>query len=66
MYYFYSFTHSIKKNIIFFSYFTAALAREFVLSKSKNMNKTYTTKDTRGKAEKGLVWKKDGIRDLIM
>ena len=30
------------------------------------MDKTYTTKDTRGKAEEGLVWKKDGIRDLIL
>ena len=30
------------------------------------MNKTNITKDTRGKAEEGLVWKKDGIRDLIM
>ena len=26
------------------------------------MDKTYT----RGKAEEGLVWKNDGIRDLIM
>ena len=30
------------------------------------MDKTDTTKDTRGKAEEGLVWKKDGIRDLII
>ena len=30
------------------------------------MDKTNTTKDTRGKAEEGLVWKNDGIRDLIM
>ena len=30
------------------------------------MDKIDTTKDTRGKAEEGLVWKKNGIRDLIM
>ena len=30
------------------------------------MNKTNIIKDTRGKAKEGLVWKKDGIRDLIM
>ena len=30
------------------------------------MDKTDTTKDTRGKAQEGLVWKKDGMRDLIM
>ena len=30
------------------------------------MNKTNIIKDMRGKAEEGLVWKKDGIRDLIM
>ena len=30
------------------------------------MDKTYTTKDMRGKVEEGLVWKKDGIRDLIL
>ena len=30
------------------------------------MDKTYVTKDTRGKVEKGFVWKNDGIRDLIM
>ena len=30
------------------------------------MDKTDTTKDTRGKAEEGLFWNKDGIRDLIM
>ena len=29
------------------------------------MDKTDTTKDTRGKAEEGLVWKNYGIRDLI-
>ena len=30
------------------------------------MNKTDTTKENRGKAEKGLIWKNDGMRDLIM
>ena len=30
------------------------------------MDETDTTKDTRGKTEEGLVWKKDGIRVLIM
>ena len=30
------------------------------------MDKTDTTKDMRGKVEEGLVWKNDGIRDLIM
>ena len=39
---------------------------EHILSRSKNMNKKNIIKDTRGKVEKGLVWKKDGIRDLIM
>ena len=30
------------------------------------MDKTDITKDIRGKVEEGLVWKNDGIRDLIM
>ena len=30
------------------------------------MDKTDTTKDKRGKAKEGLVWKNDGKRDLIM
>ena len=30
------------------------------------MDKTNTTKDTRGKAKERLVWKKNGMRDLIM
>ena len=30
------------------------------------MDKTDATKDTRRKAEEGLIWKKDGMRDLIM
>ena len=30
------------------------------------MDKTDTTKDTRRKAGEGLVWKNDGMRDLIM
>ena len=30
------------------------------------MDKTDTTKDTRAKAEEGLVWKNNGMRDLIM
>ena len=30
------------------------------------MNKTNTIKDTRGKAEERLVWKKNGMRDFIM
>ena len=30
------------------------------------MDKTNVTKDTRGKAEKRLVWKKNGMRDFIM
>ena len=29
------------------------------------MDKIDTTKDTRRKAEEGLVWKNDGIRDSI-
>ena len=30
------------------------------------MDKTDTTKDTRGKAEEKLVWKKNGMKDFIM
>ena len=30
------------------------------------MDKTNITKDTRGKAEEKLVWKKKGMRDFIM
>ena len=30
------------------------------------MDKIDTTKDKRGKTEEGLIWKKDGTRDLIM
>ena len=30
------------------------------------MDKTNTTKDMRGKAEKRLVWKNNEIRDFIM
>ena len=40
--------------------------RELVLVRSKNMDKTNTTKDTRGKAKERLVWKKNGMRDFIM
>ena len=29
------------------------------------MDKTDTTKESKEEAEEGLVWKKDGIRDLI-
>ena len=39
---------------------------ELVLSSSKNIDKTNTTKDTRGKAKERLVRKNDGMRDLIM
>ena len=39
---------------------------KLVLSRIKNMNKIGTTKDTRRKAEEGLIWKKDGMQDLIM
>ena len=41
-------------------------SQKLVLSKSKNMNKTDATKDTRGKKEERLTRKKDGIRNLIM
>ena len=30
------------------------------------MDETNATKDTRGKAEERLVWKKNGMRDFIM
>ena len=30
------------------------------------MDKIDTTKDTRRKTEEGLIWKNDGMRDLIM
>ena len=30
------------------------------------MDKTNTTKDTRGKTGERLVWKKNGLRDFIM
>ena len=30
------------------------------------MDKTHTTKDTRGKVEERLVWKNIGMRDFIM
>ena len=39
---------------------------ELVLPRSKNMNKTYTTKDTRRKVEERLIRKKDKMRYLIM
>ena len=39
---------------------------ELVLSRSKNMDQTNTTKDTRGKAKERLVWKKNGMKDFIM
>ena len=45
---------------------TLWLGRELVLSRSKSINNTYTTKDMRGKKEERLVRKKDGMRDLIM
>ena len=30
------------------------------------MDETNTTKETRGKAEERLVWKKNGMKDFIM
>ena len=39
---------------------------KLVLSWSKNMDKTDTTKDRRGKTEERLVWKKNGMKDFIM
>ena len=40
--------------------------REFVLPKSKNMNKTDIIKDTGRKAEERLIRKNDRMMDLIM
>ena len=39
---------------------------ELILHRSKNMNKTNTTKDTRRKAEGRLIRKNDRMRDLII
>ena len=39
---------------------------ELVLPRSKNMNKTDTTKDTKRKAKVRLIRKNDRMRDLIM
>ena len=39
---------------------------KLVLSKSKNMNKASTTKDTRRKEIKRLGRKKEGMRDLVI
>ena len=44
----------------------SCFGRERVLPRSKNMNKTDTTKDTRRKAKERLIRKNDGMRDLIM
>ena len=44
----------------------SGFGRELVLPRSKNMNKTDTTKDTRRKTEERLIRKKDRMRDLIM
>ena len=40
--------------------------RKFVLSKSENMNKASTTKNTRRKEIKWLVREKKGMRNLIV
>ena len=40
--------------------------RKFVLSRSENMNKASTTKNTRRKEIKWLVKKKKGMKNLIM
>ena len=40
--------------------------KELVLPRSKNMNKTNTTKYTRRKAEERLIRKNDRMGDLIM
>ena len=40
--------------------------RELVLPRSKNMNKTITTRDTRRKVEERLIRKNDRMRDLTM
>ena len=45
---------------------TSWLWLKAVLSRNKNMDKTNITKDTRGKAEERLVWKKNGMRDFIV
>ena len=39
---------------------------ELVLPRSKNMNKTDTTKDAKRKAEERLIRKNDRMKDLIM
>ena len=44
----------------------SCFGRELVLPRSKNMNKTDTTKDTRRRAQERLIRKKDRMRDLIM
>ena len=44
----------------------SCFGRELVLPRSKNMNKTYITKDMKRKAEERLIRKKDRMRDLIM
>ena len=44
----------------------SCFSRELVLPRSKNMNKTDTTKDTGRKAEERLIRKRDRMRDLIM
>ena len=40
--------------------------KKFVLSRSKNMNKASTTKNTRRKEIKWLVREKKGVRNLIV
>ena len=44
----------------------SCFGEELVLPRSKNMNKTDITKDTRRKAEDRLIRKNDRMRDLIM
>ena len=44
----------------------SCFGKKLVLPKSKNMNKTDTTKDTRRKTKERLIKKKDRMRDLIM
>ena len=41
-------------------------SKKFVLSRSKNMNKASTTKNTRMKEIKWLVREKNGMRNLIV
>ena len=36
------------------------------MSRSNNMDKANTSKDTMGKTEERLVWKKNGMRDFFM